>query len=57
MILERGDASQQEVMQHHNRRQAMARQVLDPLNHGLVGPVQLQDLLPIVAPACRGLGW
>jgi hypothetical protein len=57
MILERVDASQQEVLQHHHQRQAMAHQVLDPLNHGLVGPVQLWDLLPIAAPGRRGLGW
>jgi hypothetical protein len=35
----------------------MARQVLDPLDHGLIGPVQLRDLLPIAVPGHRGLGW
>jgi hypothetical protein len=34
----------------------MTRQVLDPLNHGLVGPVQLQGLLPFTVLGRRGLG-
>jgi hypothetical protein len=43
-------------MQHHHHRQATARQVLDPLNHGIVGPVQLRGLLLITTLGCRGLG-
>jgi hypothetical protein len=35
----------------------MAHQVLDPLDHGLVGPAQLRDLLPVTMPGCRGLSW
>jgi hypothetical protein len=34
----------------------MARQVLDPLDHGLVGHVQLPGLLPIIVLGRRGLG-
>jgi hypothetical protein len=35
----------------------MARQVLDPLDHGPVGPVQIRGLLPISALGRQGLGW
>jgi hypothetical protein len=33
----------------------MDRQVLDPLDHGPVGHVQLRGLLPIATLGCRGL--
>jgi hypothetical protein len=35
--LERGDALQQEIEQHHHRCQAVLCQKLDPLQHGTVG--------------------
>jgi hypothetical protein len=35
----------------------MAREVLDSLDYGLEGPLQLQDLLPTVVLACRCLSW
>jgi hypothetical protein len=34
----------------------MAHQVLDPLNHGIVGPMQLRGLLLITTLGYRGLG-
>jgi hypothetical protein len=48
-------AHRQEVIQHHHHRQAMARQVLDPLNHGSEGHVQPWGLLPGSLLGHRGL--
>jgi hypothetical protein len=35
----------------------MVGQVFDCLDHGLVGPLQLRDLLLVAAIACWGLSW
>jgi hypothetical protein len=42
---ERGDALRQEIKQHHHRCQAILIQKSDPLQHGEVGQLQIEDLL------------
>jgi hypothetical protein len=51
-LLEEGNASGQEVRQHHQRCQALLHQELDPLKHGVVEALQLRSLLPVGVPAC-----
>jgi hypothetical protein len=48
-LLERSDALQQEIEQHHHRRQVVLCQKLDPLQHGEVGRLQIGRLLPATA--------
>jgi hypothetical protein len=55
-ILKRCDAPRQKVMQHHHHRQAVAHQVLDPLDHGPEGHVLPRGLLPGSLLGHRGLG-
>jgi hypothetical protein len=53
MLLEGGNALGQKVEQHHQRRQARLHQEPDPLEHGIIGTLQLENLLLVGAPAHR----
>jgi hypothetical protein len=55
-LLERGDALQQEIVQHHHRHQTVLYQKLDPLSHREVGRLQIGNLLPAAAMTRRRSG-
>jgi hypothetical protein len=54
-VLSKGsDTPRQEIKQHHHRRQALLHQELDPLDHGVVGALQIKNPLPMGALAHWG---